>query len=190
MKATEIENASLWETLNIESISFERSMDTLHRKQTGSYYTSLDLTYAMMKELVSSFDDIDRNKIYTKTFLEPCVGTGNFVFAYLRVCKELGFNTEENIVLLNNIYVCDINGMALKVYERNLRKVAQEWFEISLTDDYFRKHVGCGVLFDVDAGHIEYIPITERFDLEIVDAGFDIIVTNPPIINLKAERAQ
>ena len=105
--ATLFEKDLLWCELNDRSTSFEQSMDTLHRKQTGSYYTALDLTVIMMKELVDSLPLSMREKLYTKTFLEPCVGTGNFVYAYLRVCKDLGFSHEENTELLNNIYVCD-----------------------------------------------------------------------------------
>lgn len=39
-----------------ESIEFEKSMNALTRKQTGSYYTAMDLTLAMMRELVDTLD--------------------------------------------------------------------------------------------------------------------------------------
>ena len=183
-----LEKDMLWHELNDRSKSFEQSMDALHRKRTGSYYTALDLTILMMKELVDSLPITTRERLYTKTFLEPCVGTGNFVYAYLRVCKDLGFSHEENIELLENIYVCDINKQALSVYRENLTMIANEWFEIELDQNYFESHIGTGLVFDVDAEIIKYISIEDVFPSETVRNGFDIVVTNPPYKNLKAER--
>lgn len=97
-----------WQRISYNSSAFEHSLNPLYRKQTGCYLTSLDLTYQMMSELVNTLDTKERCILYQKRFLEPCVGTGNFVFAYLRVCKNLGFSQEENKLLLDNIYVCDI----------------------------------------------------------------------------------
>ena len=76
----------IWQTLHSASISYEQSMDALHRKQMGCYFTDLDLAYGMMTELVNSFPPSAQHVLFSKTFLEPCVGAGYFVFAYLRVC--------------------------------------------------------------------------------------------------------
>ena len=182
------EHDLIWKMLAQDSDNYEHSMDKLHRKQTGSYFTSLDLTYSMMKELVESLPRNMRKTLYRKTFLEPCVGTGNFVFAYLRVCRELNFSNENFNELLNNIYVCDINKSAIELYCKNLKIIAQSWFNITLNDNYFEAHVGSGLLFDIDSNNIRYIPIEEVFDLDAARTGFDIVVTNPPYKNLKAER--
>lgn len=179
----------IWQKLNSDSTSYEQSMDKLHRKQTGCYFTALDLTYVMMTELVDSFSYSEQRILFKKTFLEPCVGTGNFVYAYLRVCKEKQFSRQQYQELLNNIYVCDINKGALKIFRENLTLLAREWFGITLTSEYFDTHMGGGLLFDVDSANICYIPIEEIFDSHIVNNGFDIVVTNPPYKNLKAERA-
>ena len=184
-----LEKDLLWDELNNRSAAFEQTMDAFHRKQTGSYYTALDLTILMMKELVGSLPSGTKERLYTKTFLEPCVGTGNFVYAYLRVCKDLGFSHEENIELLNNIYVCDINMKALSVYKENLAMIAKEWFDVVLDQAYFDSHIGTGLLFDIDAELIHYISIEDVFPAEIMKNGFDIVVTNPPYKNLKAERS-
>ena len=179
----------MWEKLNTDSISYEQSMNKLHRKQTGCYFTALDLTYVMMKELVDSFPHYEQRFLFEKTFFEPCVGTGNFVYAYLRVCKEKLFSYEQYKELLNNIYVCDINVNSLEIYRQNLTLLAQEWFGVTLTSEYFDTHIGSGLLFDVDSSDIRYIPLEEVFDSCIIKDGFDIVVTNPPYKNLKAERA-
>lgn len=178
-----------WQRISYNSSTFERSLNPLHRKQTGCYLTSLDLTYQMMSELVDSIDAKDRRVLYQKRFLEPCVGTGNFVFAYLRVCKDLGFSQKENEILLNNIYVCDISKEALLVYKENLRDFAFSFFEIALDEEYFSTHIGGGLLFDLDSNLPQYIPISDVFPPHIIKDGFDIIATNPPYKNLKAEHS-
>jgi DNA-cytosine methyltransferase len=180
---------STWEMLSSQSLAFERSLEPLRRKQTGSYYTALELAYYMVKEMVESLGENELSRLPQKKFLEPCVGTGNFVFAYLRICRELGFSKMDYKAILDNIYVCDINEDAVSVYYNNLKIVADEWFGIKLADDYFSSHVGSGLLFNIDEKNIRYIPITEVFSKEIVSSGFDFIATNPPYKNLKAERS-
>lgn len=178
---------TIWKKIGQDGYEVEHSMNSLHRKQTGSYYTDLELTLTMMREMISSLSDAKRKSLFGCTFLEPCVGTGNFVFAYLRVCKDLGFSIDEYAVLLNNIYVCDINETALAVYRKNLTLYARNSFGIELDDEYFSTHIGSGLLVDVDAETTRYIPITEVFPTDVVRSGFDFVVTNPPYKNLKAE---
>ena len=178
---------NIWTTIEEDGIRLQKSMDQLNRKQTGSYYTSIDLTIPMMKELVASLEEKDRLAIYSKKFLEPCVGTGNFVFAYIFVCKEFNFSKQQYEELLNNIYVCDINEEALKTYKTNLCSIAQNWFGICLDDEYFDTHMGHGVLFDVNKSEIEYVAIDDVFE-NLGDCKFDFVVTNPPYKNLKAEK--
>lgn len=177
----------LLENIMKESIEFEKNINPLVRKQTGSYYTSIDLTLAMMREMI---EEIKKEQIFRKTFLEPCVGTGNFVFAYLAVCSELKYNKEQYIELINNIYVCDINEEALKLYRKNLKLVVKELFDIEIDDAYFNTHVGDGLLFNVSANEVEYKSIERVFSKSIIKNGFDIVVTNPPYKNLKVEKTQ
>lgn len=179
---------TIWKTIGQDGYDVEHSMNSLHRKQTGSYYTDLELTLTMMREMIDSLSEDKRKSLFRCTFLEPCVGTGNFVFAYLRVCKDLGFSADEYVTLLNNIYVCDINKTALAVYRKNLTLFAHESFGIELGDEYFSTHIGSGLLVDVNAETTRYIPITEVFPADVVRTGFDFVVTNPPYKNLKAEK--
>lgn len=180
---------SMWDDLSRDSYAFEHSMDPLRRKQTGSYYTALDLTLAMMREMIEGMSEEDRKQIDSKKFLEPCVGTGNFVFAYLRVCQELGLTKNQWSQLLENIYVCDINTDALEVYKKNLTGFAWECCGIALSEAYFSKHIGAGLMINVDDDIPAYIPIEQVFSKDIIGDGFDFVVTNPPYKNLKAEKS-
>ena len=182
-------NSKLWKELSVSSYNFEHSMDSLYRKQTGSYYTSLELATTMMRDLVSSFKPNELGNIHNMTFLEPCVGTGHFVFAYLAVCKELGLSTDKYVQLVNNIYACDINVEAIELYKTNLTALVYNLFGIKLDRSYFNSHVFPGLLFDVNSEKIEYIPIKKRIGTFDQIKRFDIVVTNPPYKNLKAERS-
>lgn len=179
---------SLWNKISTSSYDFEHSMDKLHRKQTGSYYTSLDLTMPMLNELFSILDKERLKNIQDLKFLEPCVGTGNFVFTYLRLCKQLGLTKSQAEILINNIYVCDINTSALDIYKNNLSEFAYKNFDIELNDEYFNTHIGGGLLFDLDSTNVEYISINDVFGN--LDGKFDIVATNPPYKNLKVENGQ
>ena len=115
-----------------------------------------------MREMIDSLSEERRKTIYNRTFLEPCVGTGNFVFAYLRVCKELGYTIDEYKTLLNNIYVCDINNTALKVYRKNLMVFTKSAFDIELDDEYF-------VFDNSEDNDFDYKYLVDAHDFKIWD---------------------
>lgn len=179
---------SIWNEISSSSYDFEHTMNKLHRKQTGSYYTSLDLTTPMLSELFEKLSDDQLRNIHELKFLEPCVGTGHFILTYLRLCSKLNLDKKKTEQLIDNIYACDINSEALKIYEKNLSKFVQKLFDIELQPSYFEKHVAGGLLFNLDANEIEYIPLEKVF--HGVDKKFDIVATNPPYKNLKVERGQ
>ena len=169
--------------------TIEEQMDPLERKRTGSYYTDLDLTNIMMDELVSYI--FERNKeIWNLRFLEPCVGSGNFVFSYLKSISKLGLSKSNLETLIHNIFVADINTNSLTEYEKMLSNFVYHYFDIKLDKSYFQTNIGSALLFDVTSENINYIKITDVFPKNVVADGFDIVVTNPPYKNLKAERGQ
>lgn len=175
----------LVDRMNLAGLEVENSLDKRLRRQTGSYYTSLVLTLPMAKELVENLTAQKKDKIHKLKFLEPCVGTGNFVFAYILVASD-GLSNDKVKILLENIYVCDINKEALRAYKKQLRYLAESEFGIKLDDHYFSNHMGGGLLFDVTKNEPEYTSIDDIFGKGSSNS-FDIIMTNPPYKNLKAE---
>lgn len=185
----DMQYTELWSSLCEKSRWIETEMDALTRKRTGSYYTDLKLTDAMMSELVEHLKAKNlTKKVYEYRLLEPCVGTGNFVFSYIRAVRATGIDADEAQIMLDNIYVADVNIEALNGYKEFLKKTAALFWNIELSDEYFEKHMGTGLLVDVTASELNYIPINEVFPTEVISNGFDIVVTNPPYKNLKAER--
>jgi DNA-cytosine methyltransferase len=180
--------AEILPVLTRDMKQFETSINALHRKQTGSYYTSIDLSIVMMDELINTLPKSKRESLYSLRFLEPCVGTGSFVFAYLIIAKKLGFSKKQYVALLNNIYVCDINATAIKQYKKSLKTLAKNLFDINLDDHYFDTHTGKALLFDVNSELPRYISINEIFGRD-AENSFDIVATNPPYKNLKAENS-
>lgn len=176
----------IWKSFSDKSRMVEKGLDPLERKRTGSYYTVLSLTDAMMSELID-YMDAPANEIINRTFLEPCVGSGNFVLSYINLInKKYHLNSQDAIQLLERIYVSDILDDAINCYKDSLRCLAKYLWNIELSEDYFNKHIGGGLLFDVSANNLEYIPVEDVFP----GIKFDIIATNPPYKNLKAERSQ
>lgn len=187
----DIQHDELWSFLRSKSRQIEMKLDTLTRKRTGSYYTDLELTDEMMRELVDHLlKSNPLKKIYEYRFLEPCVGSGNFVFSYIRAVIDIGIDKDSAQTMLDNIYVADVNLDALKGYKESLQKAALTLWGIELHDEYFKTHIGSALLIDVTASDVDYIGIDKVFPAEIVGSGFDIIATNPPYKHLKAERSQ
>lgn len=177
----------MWENLKNKSRQIETRLDSLERKRTGSYYTDLELTERMMTELYSNIKSSGKT-VSELRFLEPCVGSGNFVFAYLKVLKDNDISSDEANSVIDNIYVADINRDALNGYSSSLKSIVCDYWGIDLDEDYFSSHIGSGLLIDLTKEELKYTPIEEVFSAKIIKDGFDIVVTNPPYKNLKAER--
>lgn len=170
----------------IKSISakYEQGMDANYRKNNGCYYTGYNLAYDIVCKVFSE-NCITCNNITSKKFLEPCVGVGNFVFAYLNKINSFDLTDNEIKQVLFNIYVSDIDNDSLTIYKMLFSKYVEIVYDYILPFDYFIDRIGHGLLFNLSEDKINYISINDVFPT-IID-GFDIVITNPPYRNFKAE---
>lgn len=174
-----------WKFFENISRKYEGSLDTAKRKSNGVYYTGIKLAYHMVEELL---DSIDHENIQNKTFLEPCVGLGVFVFAYIeKVSVFKQFKDIENVkTLLGNIYANDINQESLELYSLLFQKFAQVVFNYDI--DLKDININGGLVFNLGLGKAEYLDINNYYPEILKSGGFDIIITNPPYKNLKVEK--
>lgn len=178
----------LWTEVSTRSNNFELSLDGDYRRNTGSYYTGFELAVEMVNDLFMCFPKQDFDYISQLRLLEPCVGSGNFIFAYLKKLYELNFTSTDIQNILSKIYVCDINEHALSLYKELLTKVVEELWNFDINQEYFSTNVVGGLLFDLTSDNPEYVELSSRLSTEVIKDGFDIIITNPPYKNLKAEK--
>lgn len=180
----------IWAKVNDSSNKFELELPPEFRRSTGSYYTDLELAKYMVDELFNSVDEKFISNLKDKYFLEPCVGTGNFVFAYLKKLYELSIDINSVKEIIKKIYVCDTNTDAINLYKLLFEEFVFVHFGINLESDFFEGKIAFGLLFDVSENIPRYKNIQEVFpDFNLIN-GFDIVITNPPYKNLKAEKTK
>jgi len=165
---------------NISNI-YQSSLDFIHRRNRGIFYTDIELASYLVKEIIKC-KNITKDNISRKNFLEPCVGIGNFVFVYLLEILSLDVNMQE---VINNVYVADIDNDAIEIYKLLLNKFCDKICGFSLSKNYFDTHIANGLLIKEKGLLLDYISIEEAFNINF---KFDIVITNPPYKNLKADR--
>lgn len=174
----------MWEELKRNSYKYQESMDKEKRKQVGVYYTDLDLTDVMIGQLFEKMDEKFKNDIFSKTFFEPCVGLGNFVFSYLKyIHTHFSYSKEDIKRLVSNIYVCDSDMKSIEIFLEELKEFTKIFFGIELNSDYVYKNVGKELIFNTKSRRTDLIEPKDYFGFD----RFDIIVTNPPYKSFRAE---
>lgn len=159
-----------------------------NKKDTGSFYTNLELSIFMIEEMIKNSSKEFVSDIENKTFLEPCLGIGSFVFAYLINIEKLNLKKSQIKKIIDNIYVCEINNVAINEYKKLFTQFVYTFFNIELTEDYFNGRIANGLLYNMNVEDFKYIDIKNIFPKIMSKGGFDIIATNPPYKNLKAEK--
>ena len=99
----------IWQNLQIQMDQYESNFDEVTKQKYGIYWTNLDLAYEIVSNLVDTFDEDFLENITNKKFLEPCVGMGSFIFAFLRKLYEKKISKEQINKVIKNIYFCDID---------------------------------------------------------------------------------
>lgn len=175
-----------WDELKTSSIKYQNLQTPVVRRQNGIYYTHPNIAYLIMKNLFSNTNLLKEKHIWNLTFLEPCGGLGVFVFSYLRVIHEkVDLTKNQALKLICNIYYCESDTKAIQKYKFLFKKFVKEYFDIDVNDESI--NIGGPLIYDFSS-HTpgNYIPISKYFSKN----KFDIIVTNPPYKNLRAEKRQ
>lgn len=170
------------EFFNMTYTNYQSNLKKYSRKKSGIYYTNFLFAYNMIENMMESNDFKD--KIHNYSFLEPCVGIGSFVFAYLVYVNE-NYNLidSEKIELIKNIYVCDSDKNVLILYKKLLTQFCEKVLSINLPQNY-DGNIGGALLYDLnDINSVKKIEIEKIFKI----SKFDFIITNPPYKLLRAE---
>lgn len=171
-----------WQELNEKINDLEGMYTESDKRKYGIYWTSLDLAYEIVEDLFSYFDSETITKIETKKLLEPCVGMGSFIFAYLRKLFEIGLNPNSIEKVVNNIYFCDIEEDLLVEFFNCYKCFIKQVWGVDIKKDLLRTNSADGLIYKHNSP--EYIGVKEAFGEEIL---FDIIITNPPYKNLRID---
>ena len=145
------------------------------RKQHGIYYTNFKIAYQITKEAMNK----NNQDITNLKFLEPCVGLGIFVISYLEYINDFySLNKLELEKILSNIYISDIDNLALSLARELISKYVKVKFDIEYKINDSNVFIG-NVIYQDNNIHT----VKSLFNK---NSKFDVVLTNPPYKNLKA----
>ena len=131
----------------------------------GVYYTHSGFFLNLLKKL--DLSDLGRNP---KT-LDFCCGTGNLFLSYLNFLKTKYSDTLIKDILLNSVFL-DIDESAIKIFKIKLYC----WIKNNLT-----------VNFNIHDVFPNFYINDGLLDINVLKTKFDVLLSNPPFINLKSK---
>lgn len=175
-----------FEVLTDIALNRHEKMEVNYRRQNGIYYTHIDVAQHMTNELIDLKLLREKKDVLGKIFLEPCVGIGVFVFSYLESIRMFIESADDYAKVVNNIYVSDVDQSALEIFSLLLKKYSDLEYKYILSDGFFETNLSNGLLYDLNSDQKVYISLDKAFPK--LKQKVDVIITNPPYRNLKAER--
>jgi len=155
---------------------------TNERKHFGIYYTDYSIAKLITQTILQNIDN--KKDFLDKKFLEPCVGGGIFIIAYLDSIFETyaDITKTEAQKILNNIFVADIDIEAIMLVKKIIPAYIKYkyHFNLSVKDNNF--YAG-DLLFKKENSVIT--KNDPKIIFNVLD-GFDFVATNPPYKLLKA----
>ena len=185
--------------INNMNLEFDNIIEYNKRKNTGSYYTPINIAEYMIisvlieycvkntslsKENLSIIFSTTNNKIKNNEMLiikkvlsdlkiaDLSSGTGIFLLTYIKLIERIFINSKKEIVT-RNIYAFDINDNALKILNLEMN---------NLFFKYDKKE-----LLEMNTYNINSIT-QESINSRIPKQGFDIVVGNPPYLGEKGNK--
>jgi DNA (cytosine-5)-methyltransferase 1 len=129
----------------------------------GVYYTHVGFFETLLKKL-----DVSNITSETKT-LDFCCGSGNLFISYLNFLKTKYKDTLIKDIIMNSVFV-DIDESAIEIFKLKLYC----WIKNNLTTS-----------IEIDDVVSNFYVNDGLLDVNILDTKFNIILSNPPFINLK-----
>ncbi|MET3683479.1 DNA-cytosine methyltransferase [Alkalibacillus flavidus] len=170
---------------NISNYLTNKSVKFNERKFNGIYYTDFNIAKKITGDIINKTNNY--KDIYDKKVLEPCVGTGVFIFAYLQSINELRDLSKEDFKqIISNIYVADNDNEALELFEFMFSIYTYYFHSINLYSIWGINNIcNTGLVYRNLDEDIKPIKIEQAFNIK---EKFDIVFTNPPYKLFKIEK--
>lgn len=162
-----------------EFASEDKVGNSTRQKEHGIYYTSFKLARILVDDCVR------RSSREEPTFLEPCVGGGAFLFAFIESQCDGELVTEDFLrKLLNRCYIAENDVFAVKHLMKIIPVFLGKKYGHALAFPKQNVLIGDSLL-ESENGEAKIRKLNEHFS---VPQGFDIVMTNPPYKLLRKDR--